>query len=43
VDAEGKASLPVEDDSFVGGAAALVVIDPQGVIIIKIPTTVGGE
>jgi hypothetical protein len=43
LDAEGKASLPVEDDSFVGSAAALVVIDPQGVIITKIPTTVGGE
>lgn len=43
VDAEGKASLPVEDDSFVGSAAALVVIDLQGVIIAKIPTTVGGE
>lgn len=43
VNAEGKGSLPVEDDSFVGSAAALVVIDPQGVIIAKIPTTVGGE
>ena len=43
VDAEGKASLVVENDDFVGSAATLVVIDPQGVIITKIPTTVGGE
>jgi hypothetical protein len=43
VDAEGKASLPVEDDSFVGSAAFLVVVDPKGVIITKMPTTIGGE
>jgi hypothetical protein len=43
MDVEGKASLPVEDDSFMGNAATLVVMDSHGAIIVKMPTTVGGE
>jgi len=43
IDAEGKVSLVVEDDSFLGSAAALVVTDPNRAVITKISTTVGGE
>ena len=39
----GKASLMVEDDSFEGMVAVVVVINADGAIISKTTTTVGGE
>lgn len=43
VESDRKVSLVVEDDTFEGNAAVIVVTDPQGAVIAKYPTTVGGE
>lgn len=37
----GKASLAVDDDSHLGSAAFVVVLDPDGVVLQKVATTVG--
>ena len=43
LDAEGRASLLVEDDSAEGMVAVLVVISSGGAVVSKATTTVGGE
>ncbi|WP_321894632.1 BREX-1 system phosphatase PglZ type B [Paraburkholderia heleia] len=37
----GEASIAVADDSHEGAAATLVVLDPAGVVLDRMPTTVG--
>ena len=43
VDDEGKAALLVEDESFEGAIASLVLLDEAGSVVCKESTTVGGE
>lgn len=43
LDAEGKISLLVEDDSLEGMVASLVIVDSTGHVVCKESTTVGGE
>ncbi len=43
LDAEGKASLLVADDSLEGTAVSLVIVDATGRVICKQATTVGGD
>ena len=40
---EGSVSLLVPEDSIVGAAAVLVLVDPEGKVIAKRSTVVGGE
>ena len=42
-DAEGKAGLLVENDSFEGTTVSVVLLDASGRVVAKKPTTVGGE
>lgn len=43
LDGDGKAGLVVEDDDLFGSVAVVVVLDAQGRVLTKRPTTVGGE
>jgi hypothetical protein len=43
VDGENSASLMVEDGDLIGSAAVLVLIDQNGTVIAKIPTSIGGD
>ena len=43
VDADGRASLLVEDDELEGTMVSLVIIDPSGSVIGKQGTTIGGD
>lgn len=43
VDAEGKASLLVENESLVGTTVSVVLLDTNGHVVAKRATTVGGE
>ena len=43
LDAEGKASLLVEDDSYEGTAVSLVLVDTQERVVARLAATVGGE
>ena len=42
-DAEGKAGLLVENDSFEGTTVSVVLLDASGHVVVKKATTVGGE
>lgn len=42
VNETGKVSLVVEDDTLEGTAAVLVLVDAQGTVVAKRPTTIGG-
>jgi hypothetical protein len=42
LDEGGRAGLVVEDEDLAGAAAVLVVLDPEGSVLTKQPTTVGG-
>ncbi|GMV70176.1 MAG: BREX-1 system phosphatase PglZ type B [Leptolyngbya sp. PLA2] len=42
LDEGGRAGLVVEDEDLAGAAAVLVVLDPEGRVLTKQPTTVGG-
>ena len=43
IDSEGRAGLLVEDDSLVGAATILVILDGTGRVLCKKSTIVGGE
>lgn len=43
VDSEGRASLMVSDEELAGTAAVIVVVDPTGQVLVRQPTTVGGQ
>lgn len=43
IDKTGRAALVVEDEDLAGTAAVLVVLDSEGKVLIKQPTTIGGE
>ena len=43
VDGGNSASLVVEDDSLIGMAAVLVLVDQNGSVIAKVPTGIGGD
>lgn len=43
VDREGRAGLLVEDDSLIGIAAVIIVLDSSGDVVAKQSTTIGGE
>lgn len=43
VAANGTASVLVDDDKHVGAAAVIVLLSPDGQVVAKKPTTVGGE
>jgi hypothetical protein len=43
LDAEGKASLLIADDSLQGTMASVVIVDASGRVVSKEATTVGGE
>lgn len=43
IDGAGKAALLVADDSLNGTSVQLVLLDSQGYVLLKKPTTVGGE
>jgi hypothetical protein len=42
-DRDGKAGLFVENEDLAGTAALVVVVDIDGRVLTKLPTTVGGE
>ena len=39
----GRGGLVVEDEDLAGTAAVLVVLDAEGRVLTKRPTTIGGE
>jgi hypothetical protein len=43
LDSEGKAGLFVEDEDLEGSAAIIVVLDPDGRVLAKQPTTISGD
>lgn len=43
LDESGKGGLVVEDEDLAGAAAVAVVLDPEGRVLTKRPTTIGGE
>jgi len=43
LDGEGKAGLFVEDEDLEGSAAIIVVLDPDGRVLAKQPTTISGD
>ena len=43
LDADGKASLLVADDSLEGTTVSLVLVDASGRVVCKEATTVGGD
>ena len=43
LDGDGKAGLVVEDEDLSGSVAVVVVLDAEGRVLTKRPTTVGGE
>lgn len=43
LDANGKGSLLVADDSLLGTMVSLVIVDATGKVACKAPTTIGGE
>jgi len=43
LDGDGKAGLFVEDEDLAGTAAIVVVVDADGRVLTKLPTTVGGD
>jgi hypothetical protein len=43
IEDEQSASPVVEDDSLLGIAAVLVLVDQNGTVISKVPTTIGGD
>jgi len=43
LDGDGKAGLFVEDEDLAGTGAVVVVVDADGRVLAKLPTTVGGE
>lgn len=42
IDDEGRASLVVPDDTLQGTAAYAVVVNPNGAVVAKVPTCIGG-
>ena len=42
LDEEGRASLVVPDDRLLGTAAYVVVVNPSGAVVAKVPTCIGG-
>jgi hypothetical protein len=43
IDSAGHASLVVPDDSYEGSAVAVVLHDPEGAVVARAATTVGGD
>jgi hypothetical protein len=43
VDAHGRASLLVADDSLEGTVVSLVILDASGRVVCKETTTIGGD
>jgi len=43
LDADGRASMVVENEDFAGSAVVAVVLDVEGNLVARFPTTIGGE